>query len=285
MPTPTTAWSKSAKGQLLSDRIPNQPRTPSPNPGGKGKGSNPQASKQPQSPEVTRLQQLISKISTDKQKGKGPIEGCFCLARNHKLSPYVPICRSCGLILCELNQPYNACPFGACNQPLLTAQSRNALLDSLNEQVAKTIIEEEEAKRRQEEEARRAAGAFPQLAPSSAASHSKQQNNKPVQPPGPHKVLSLTQKGAVLTVRKSTPSPSNKPKEIKDVPPPVVRVPPPKDGPDYIMPKNNAGPWENLRAERIIYVPPPKSVSTRPQGSKNARKSRQKDSQQGQSEN
>ncbi|CAG8710322.1 14024_t:CDS:2, partial [Acaulospora colombiana] len=282
MPAPTTPWTsnKSGKGHLLSDRIPNQQRIPSPNPGGKGKGPSAQSSK-PQSPEVTRLQQLISKIQkslTDKQKGKGPVEGCFCLARNHKLSPHVSMCRSCGLILCELNQPYDPCPFGACNQPLLNTQSGTALIDSLNEQVAKTIIEEEGAKRRHEDEERRAAGAFPQLAPSSAASHSKQPN-KPVQPSGPHKVLSLTQKGAILTVRKSTPSPSNKPKEIKDIPPPIVRVPAPKDGPDYAPPKSNAGSWENLRTERIIYIPPPKPASTQPQGGKNTKKSRQKNTQ------
>jgi hypothetical protein len=200
----------------------------------------------------------------------------------------VPICRSCGFILCELNQPYDPCPFAACKQPLLTPQARTALIDSLNEQVAKTIIEEEEAKRRQEEEARRAAGAFPQLGPSSAASH-PMPNNKPVQASTSYKVLSIgnkDQKGKVVvtTVHKSTPSPSNKPKELKEAPPPVVRIPPPKDGPDFVMPRSNAGAWENLRTERIPYIPPPKPVSTRPEASKNTKKSKQKAAQQGQQE-
>lgn len=284
MPITPTAWaaqrSKGANntGTFISDRI--HTSSPDSSSAGKakasGQGNRSQSSKsqKAQSPAVQALQKLISNLSNSpdnsnkaKPKDDDPREGlgCFCLAQVHKLSPYISICNSCGLILCEINQPYRPCPYKTCGQPLLSPQGRATLIDSLNEKVARTLEEEAQSERKAIEEQRRAAGAFPELNPQSHGPHG--QSNSPHAPQGgTHKVLSLTKKGAVLTkVRKS--SPSTTPKAAKaDLPPVerIIRIPAPSEQPSvqsFAKDKGeneDARPWENPRVSSITYVPPPK---------------------------
>lgn len=265
--TPWTSQQRS-KGHLVSERI------PSPGISSKSAAQNKQkqATSKNQSPEINRLQKLISYIQNPPPLSKsGSDEGCFCLGQQaHKISPYTPICMSCGMILCELNQPYRSCPFNSCGQPLLSALAKSALIDSLNEKVGMTIVEEENTRRREEEDRRRAAGAFPQLGPSATTGPTKSS------PATPHKVLSLTQKGAVLTTtRKMVPtSPAAQPTKV-DTTIPVHRVPPPPQEPSRYPINNARGEWQSLRLDRMIYVPPVVEQN-KAGGSRKSKKARQK---------
>ncbi|KAG8850859.1 hypothetical protein FRC20_001920 [Serendipita sp. 405] len=281
MPAQSTPWSSQrSKGTFVSDRLsaPNS-RGGSPSQSQKAtKSSQTQPQPQSQSPAVQKLQKLITHLQQSASTKPGANvatiggakeandPGCFCLSQAHKLSPYVPLCASCGLILCELNQPYRLCPFKECRQPLLTPHARTALIEQLNEKIASTIMEEEVAKKREEEERRIAAGAFPSLAPSQPTSKA--------QSPATHKVLSITQKGAVLTTIRRTPpvSTSNLPKA--DALPPIQRVPAPSNGPAHFKEKTDMGTWESLRSPRHMYVSPPKNEQDNP--SKKGRNRRKK---------
>lgn len=297
MPNPTTAWSLSqqqrSRGVLTSERISPQPsRGHSPNLRSSKLPGQPQASSTSSSPEVLQLQKIITQLQQSASPKPGANvniggvkdrveQGCFCLAQTHKLSPYTPLCVSCGLILYELHPPYRNCPFTPCGQPLLTPQARTVLIQTLNDKIVAMIEAEEIKRRREEEERRQAAGAFPMLAPSSSL-HVPGTSGKPRTPPPPssntpHKVLSLTQKGAVLTttVRKTTPTPSAQ--GTKGDPKPVVqRVPMPPEEPVSFKPKENMAPWESLRFPRIIYEPPPPPANPR-QPTKRQKKGQKKD--------
>jgi hypothetical protein len=235
----TTPWTHRSKGHLPSDRIQRSD--------GKGRNQSNQPAKQ-RSPEVKQLYKLISNLQDPKSVTETD-EGCFCLAQVHTLSQYVPICESCGLILCELNPPYRDCPFKSCSQALLSPQARAALIETLNDKIAQIVANEEQARRREVEEQKRAAGAFPQLGKGSAT-----QPVGKVAPAATHKVLSLTSKGAVLTtVRKSTPPPSRAIKQ--DTTPVIQRIRPPPPEPVHFIPPKTMSPWESLRTERLVYIP------------------------------
>ena len=269
---PTTPWSSSQQQRLTLDRVSPQPsRGHSPN----LRPSNALPGQTSFSPEVQRLQKLITQLQQSASTKPGANvniggsqtdeKGCFCLAQTHKLSPYTPLCASCGLIICKLHQPYRICPFEPCGQPLLTPHARTALIHALNDKIATTIAEEEVKRRREEEERRLAVGAFPTLqGPSGGRT-----------PPSntPHKVLSLTQKGAVLTttVRKQTPTPSAQ-GHIKAPKPVVHRVPMPSEEPTSCKPKQDMAPWESLRFPRIVYEPPPPPANPRQPTKRNKKK-------------
>lgn len=265
--TPWTSQQRS-KGHLVSDRIQSsstQPKAAVPNKQKQGTSKN-------QSPEVNRLQKLISYIQNPPPLPKtASDESCFCLAQEHKIAPYAPLCMSCGMILCELNQPYRVCPFKSCGQPLLTAQGRAALIESLNAKVAMTILEEENMRRKEEEERRRAAGAFPQLGPTNSHPSVPAAKSSPA---APHKVLSLTGKGAVLTTtRKTVPASPAQPVKA-DTTVPIHRVPPPPPQELIRGPSNNAvGGWQSLRMERMMYVQP-QTEQRKAGGSKKPKKAR-----------
>jgi hypothetical protein len=124
------------------------------------------------------------------------------------------------------------------------------LIDTLNDKIAQTIASEEEARRSELEEQKRVEGAFPQLGKGPAA-----QPIGKVAPPAGHKVLSLTSKGVVLTtVRKSTPAPSHPIKQ--DTTPVIQRIRPPPPEPVHFTPTKAMNPWESLRTEQLVYVPP-----------------------------
>lgn len=291
----STPWTSNqrSKGHLVSERIPS-PRVQPP-----AKQTNAsQSNKQPQSPEVARLQKLISYIQNPPPlTSKADTEaagGCFCLAQVHKLSPYTPLCTSCGLVLCELNEPYRSCPFKpACGQALLSPQARSALIDSLNEKVAITLVEEENVRRREEEDRRRAAGAFPTLGPAGpglglgpAAATAAGAKSAPA---APHKVLSLTQKGAVLTttrkIKTTTTTSTMAPVAAfkSDTTIPVHRIPPPPQEPVRYPADTTRGEWESLRSTRMVYVPPPQAEQQQPKakGSKKSKKGQAKQEESG----
>lgn len=268
---PSTPWtSQRPKGHIISDRI-QSPSTAASKTAAQTKQK--QGSSKQQSPEVNHLLKLISYLQnpTSLPKSEGETEGCFCLAQVHKISPHTPLCMSCGLILCDLNQPYRGCPFKGCGQTLLSPRAQAALIESLNEKIAITIAEEETTRRKEEEDRRRAAGAFPQLGPGS----STPAPIKPT-PSAPHKVLSLTQKGAILTiVRKTSTPPPTRPFKL-DTTVPVCRIPPPPQEPVRLPVKDMKGHWESLRSPRMVYVPPPPvGTSAGPKGSKKARQRQQ----------
>jgi len=263
MMPPSTPWtSQRSKGYVVSDRI---------QPSGAGSKSAVQSNKQKQStskqqsPEVNRLQKLISYLQNPPPLSKAEDEvGCFCLAQVHKISPHTPLCMSCGLILCELNQPYRPCPFKPCGQDLLAGQARAALIDSLKEKVVQTIAEEEDIRRKEEEERRRAAGAFPELGPGSSPTPTKSS------PAAAHKVLSLTQKGAILTTTRKVLTPPPAQSSKVDTAVPVPRVPAPPQQPVRFLSRDLKGDWESLRSSRMVYVPPPQ-VGQTARGSKKSK--------------
>ncbi|KAH9840321.1 uncharacterized protein C8Q71DRAFT_486314 [Rhodofomes roseus] len=247
-----TAWT--------SDRI--QPSKPkgSGQPQGKGKQKAQEAAK---SKEVRRLEQLRDGLRHTTGRERDPKGGCFCQARMHVLSPYTPVCRSCGLILCELQVPRYACPH--CASPLLTPDVRTVLEARLETQIAETLAREEEDRQHAIEQARAAAGAFPTLAvgasglPSSASdilsSHPANQT---------HRVLSLNSKTKKVTVSSYHSSPAisrsaSRESGLKDeVQPESKRVPPPpSEVPHAQGSVDPHRPWANMRDGNVTYMPPP----------------------------
>jgi len=158
-----TPW---AEGSLPSDRIkrstPRRTQTSqtASSHNSKGKSRDP-----PKSKEVIRLEVLVDglRVSSEKRLAD-PSGGCFCQARMHKLSPYTPICLSCGLIICDLHQPFWICPHGPCSSVLLSPAARDTLLARLDAQISETVIKEAQARLQAIEDARAAEGAFPALA-------------------------------------------------------------------------------------------------------------------------
>ena len=104
-------------------------------------------------------------------------------ARDHPLSNYTPICRTCGLILCSMNLPQHACPF--CSGALLSPEEKRSLVASLEKQIEDIQAREKEERQREAQQAKRAAGEFPTLLASMGTKQPSQV------PGGPHKVLSV----------------------------------------------------------------------------------------------
>ena len=209
-----------------------------------------------------------------------PIRGVFpatsaaafaIAARMHPLSPYTPICRACGLILCELNLPHAACPH--CSSALLIPAARTALVESLDTQIADTLAKEEDERARAVQVARAAAGAFPTLSASASASAAASRASTPGSgsetqalaghPANQtHKVLSLNPKTKRVKVESYTPpaaislsraaskeKPAEEP-EYKRVPAPPGEVVVSRTQPDAQRP------WANVRGLNVTYVPP-----------------------------
>ena len=286
----STPWIKSnSSSSLVSDRIKSRP-SPPPNSSAsaKGKGKSKQTTEPPKSAEVRRLEALIRDLRENNGSTKDPKGGCFCLgvslknslrdellgaktwmykARVHPVSPHSPLCLICGLVLCDLNPPYNSCP--SCLSPLLSQNSRDTLLARLDAQLAQTLDKEENERIRIQEQQRQAVGAFPTLTgapiPLSVP--------KP-QVPQQYKVLSLnskTKKAMITTVRPSPPSssattPNPKPEEVDEGP---VRVPPPPHDVAFSKSRNvdPARPYENFVDSALLYVP-----ATTPQQPKSSRR-------------
>ncbi|GAA5838156.1 hypothetical protein JCM5353_001515 [Sporobolomyces roseus] len=90
---------------------------------------------------------------------------CFCQARQHPLSPYIPLCKSCGLILCTLNPPSLLnCP-SCSNSPLLPPKLFDSYLSDLTQR--RTLLLDrakiELSHKKEREELERKAIRFPEL--------------------------------------------------------------------------------------------------------------------------
>ncbi|KAI0644269.1 hypothetical protein C8Q79DRAFT_914225 [Trametes meyenii] len=258
-----TAWTK--KGSSLpSDRIPPKAHQAQAGPA-KAKGKRKDEPAPPKSKDVRRLEKLRDDLRKASGRDKDPKGGCFCQARMHPLSAYTPICRACGLILCELNLPHYACPH--CAGPLLTQAARDTLLEALDSKIAETTAKEEEERQRVLQEARNAEGAFPTL--SAAGSRS----GTPGPGPGPdshpvnqtHKVLSLDSKTRRVKVASYTPptlsraASSDKVNNSLKLEPPEPehkRVPAPPAEVVCAAAPGVQRPWANTRGLAVTYVPP-----------------------------
>ncbi|OBZ65254.1 hypothetical protein A0H81_14753 [Grifola frondosa] len=225
-----TARAKNASS-VPSDRIPPQTKGPK----GKSKQKEP-----PRSKEVQRLEKLRDDIRGSTGRERDPRGGCFCQARTHPLSPNTPICRFCGLVLCDCS-------------------SRITLAHTISE----TIAREEAERERAIQAARAAAGAFPSLSAATSGPTLDPQTAHPVNQS--HKVLSVNSKTKKVTVSSyTTPTPSrpasrgNTPAD--DTPPEEKRVPPPP--PEVVFaqrPPEPLRPWANLRGNSVTYVAQPSS--------------------------
>ena len=183
-------------------------------------------------------------------------------ARMHALSTYTPICRSCGLILCELNLPNFACPH--CTEALLTPTARDALIQTLDVRIDEALAKEEADRQRVIQQARAAEGAFPTLSAAASrsttpGSGSDAQASHPVNQT--HKVLSLDSKTRKVKVSSYTPpavartASTDKTKQQPE--PEYKRVPaPPPEVPCSSAPPNPQRPWANARGLNVTYVPP-----------------------------
>ncbi|KAG6809795.1 hypothetical protein H0H92_014726 [Tricholoma furcatifolium] len=265
-----TAWAKSSS--LPSDRL-----RPKPGPAiTRPKNSKTPEPAVPQSKALRNLNALRASLQ-DPSTGTtmDPTGGCFCQARTHPLSTYVPMCTSCALPLCNLAAPAHLCP--SCKEPLLTLSARTSLLLRVESEISETTIKEQLARERAEQERIAAAGAFPTLSSTASSayptpSHSQSPSPRPAPPPQPqsHKVLTLgSTKGkktkTVLTTTtvkpgSATPSPHisrpSSPQPTRE-PRPDANLDSKGKGKERV---NTDRPWENLSGDTPVYVPPMRSV-------------------------
>lgn len=191
------------------------------------------------------------------------------LAREHSLSLYTPICQTCGLILCNINQPQFTCPH--CLSHLTAGNIRESLVIRLQSQLDETTAKEVAARERAIEEAKRQAGAFPTLSGAPPT-------GKPIVPqPQTHKVLSFDSKTKKVLVSSYTSTPvSSRPASrsgTEDGELPIVRVPPPPAEVIYVHSAiDPARPWANLRTESPKYV----ALPAQTEGPSSNRKGRRK---------
>ncbi|KAL0570375.1 hypothetical protein V5O48_011590 [Marasmius crinis-equi] len=272
---PRTAWTSS---HLPSDRI-KPSYTPPPsnkNQGsGKGKGRETPPPRSKQVREIESLLNALRALSDSKAPVKDPKGGCFCQAREHPLSPYTPICRSCGLILCTLNTPQHSCPSGDCLSSLLSYSSnaKQSLIQRLETQVSDTLAKEAADRERAIEEAKREAGAFPALG-SATPSPSSTRPSTPQQ----HKILSLNSKTKRVVVTTTTtvqkPAPKAEKENEGEPEEEFVRVPPPPSEVAFSKGRPDPNrPWKNVRGGGLKYV----SSEKERQKKKEERKQRKKD--------
>ncbi|PIL25399.1 hypothetical protein GSI_13289 [Ganoderma sinense ZZ0214-1] len=265
-----TAWA-SRGSSLPSDRIPSKAQAAQP---AKAKGKQKDAGP-PKSKDILRLEKLRDDLRKATGTERDPKGGCFCQARMHPLSPYTPICRACGLVLCELNLPQFACPH--CGAARLVPAARTALVDALDTQIADTLAREDAERARAVQEARAAQGAFPTLSASASAAASRASTPGPGPDPHPanqtHKVLSLNPKTKRVKVESYTPpagaavsgsraASKEKEKEKEKAKqaaaePEYRRVPAPPS--EVVVSRTQPDaqrPWANVRGLNVTYVPP-----------------------------
>ncbi|KZP01851.1 hypothetical protein CALVIDRAFT_532597 [Calocera viscosa TUFC12733] len=280
-PAPTTH--RAPAGSFTSDLL-SKPRTSHPPQGKQSKpGSGASTPKPP--PVSPAVKHLLTRIESLQALSTYPPTAtpnpCFCLARTHALSPYVPICTHCGLILCELQPPACTCP--SCGEALLTHSQRQGLLNRLDEEMSAVLDSEEREKQRKEEEERQrlmvqsGGGAFPTLGGRPA----------PVvqPPPQERKVLTIGKgrRGPTLVTMKTVTKPPPDSKQLEEpAEPEVPRISRP--GKQPLPPASKlkeleTRPWANLwmrEGDRPVYVPPPKPVEQRKEGEAEHKKSRRR---------
>ncbi|KAG6374505.1 hypothetical protein JVT61DRAFT_4549 [Boletus reticuloceps] len=245
----STPWSSS--GSLVSDRL--RPRPPQQQNKGKGKGkaATPEPSK---SKAIRVLEARLDGAQSSNGRTKDPKGGCFCQARKHALSNYVPMCRKCGLILCTLNPPHYACPH--CTSPLLGEQDREAFVKRLEGELAAQVAREEAERQKAIEEARAAEGGFPMLPGAQMA----RTTHTPPPPNATRTVLSLSSGTKKVTVSSySTPmATQSRPASRAEAREEEGRVlGPPREVSCVTEALDPERPWMNARAGDVMYVPLP----------------------------
>jgi len=185
---------------------------------------------------------LIQAVRDAAADDKDPKGGCFCLARVHPLSPYTPICPSCGLIICSVNLPQYCCP--NCVKNLITDAQRESIINQIDLQLASTITQEAEQKQHALEEAKKLVGAFPSLSGSPSS----------ISPAAPqtHKVMSFKQNNKVVVSSYKPVLPTPNSDELEDEP---DRIPQPSSDPLFsrTLPTRDR-PWENLVKGASTYI-------------------------------
>ncbi|KAI6043865.1 hypothetical protein EDC04DRAFT_3107061 [Pisolithus marmoratus] len=250
-------WTSS--GSPTSDRIPTrQPTTAPAKQQAKGKSQ----TGPPKSKAVSALETRLHSVEYTSGKEKDPKGGCFCLAREHGLSTYVPLCYGCGLVLCNLNLPHYACPH--CGESFLGSTRRSALVAQILEELRRQVTKEEEERNRAIEEARKAEGAFPMLPGASGTQGARRPAGKGTAtgPQSSHKVLSLNSTTKKVTVSSyintpiSSRPPSPAPEEPRRFPPPPREISYVKQPPD---PEHS---WKNMQFPDLQYIPPSENLNT-----------------------
>lgn len=232
----------------ISDRIKVKPKKGSNN-NNSGRSNQQQQKAIPKSKAVLAIQATIDAFQSHPPTQKDEKGGCFCLARMHPLArPGARLCLSCGLILCNLNPPYAACP--SCATPVLSPHARTEMIASLHSDLEKQLADEERQREEAERRVQATEGAFPTLPtakPTPSRPPSQQQ----------HKVLSLNSKTKKVMVQTRSavpsPSPSPAPEPVEDEP---MRIPPPTQpvaGKGVVQGRL----WVNLSGDRAKYIAPP----------------------------
>ncbi|KAG7092865.1 hypothetical protein E1B28_009178 [Marasmius oreades] len=279
-----TAWTGSASS-LPSDRIkPSYSNTSTPRNQGKGKGKG-RETPPPKSKQVREIESLLNALRASNAPIRDPKGGCFCQAREHALSPYTPICRSCGLILCILNSPQYCCPSRTCLSSLLSysPHAKESLLHQLESRLSETLAKEAAERERVIEEAKRETGAFPSLPGSSLSSASGSPASTRPSTPQQHKVLSLNSKTKRVIVTTTTttmkPSRPNNEKENEgDLEEEVLRVPPPPSQVTFAKGKPDPSrPWKNYRDGSVKYVSAAKEKAKKKEERKQNKKAKGKE--------
>ncbi|GAA5844107.1 hypothetical protein JCM11251_001822 [Rhodosporidiobolus azoricus] len=136
--------------------------------GGKGKGKQQEDGGLELSEEAVRelgeIEKALKGFQPNSGKAKGREKRCFCQARQHPLSPYVPLCPSCALVICTLNAPSLPCP-SCSHSPLLSSALSASYIATLQTQ-REYLLERERARVKREKdqaERERAAIRFPEL--------------------------------------------------------------------------------------------------------------------------
>lgn len=128
----------------------------------------------------------------------------------------------------------------------------------LESELASTLSREAEARERAAEEVQKAAGAFPVLSVAGIVPPTP----PPIVAPQAHKVLSLNSKTKKVTISSYSPGssrPASRGLSEPEADDDLVRIPKPLGADVVVYAKRSVGterPWENLRVEGAIYVPP-----------------------------
>ncbi|KAF8329387.1 uncharacterized protein EI90DRAFT_1387226 [Cantharellus anzutake] len=243
-PKQGTAWSKnstSTSSIISSAKVSSKPSQ-------KGKSSTVQKSK-----DVRRVERLLKSLNTGLAPSDVSNDGCFCQAKVHRLSSYVPICPHCGLIFCLLQHPANPCPF--CHLPLLSPHTKNALVQKLNFGLSVILQKEADAEEARARQAQSNITAFPPLTSTSPSGVKSTSSS----PSASRRVVSVKAGKARISVTPSPgqSTPANNSDAEKDefsnnaVPP---RVPLPPDDPPFVPRRGNERRWQNLHGEGLTYV-------------------------------
>ncbi|KPV73038.1 uncharacterized protein RHOBADRAFT_55278 [Rhodotorula graminis WP1] len=138
--------------------------------GGKGKGKG--KGKEEAEPELELSEEAVKELleigrelkAFDARAAEKAKRSCFCQARQHPLSPYIPLCPSCALVLCTLNSPALRCP-SCLHFPLLSSATTASHIAALQSRREDLIAREKRraAAAREQDARERAAIRFPTL--------------------------------------------------------------------------------------------------------------------------